>query len=474
MTLVLPATTRTVLDDIDSAQQPTVEYEIGGKLSGLHNAEGLTDPELKGAWAEAAAFNFTLMAESPWGTDYGPVFSATKTDGTPYYAPDIAQIDEDIINHWEQRADCAQHPVLRARYADVVWDLKKRALNKPADVQYAHRAIDAYLDGITNERYKEPLVHAVEASQRALTLAVRIKDHTRVQRCKQGMLALFDEGMQPGHIGVWTMVFDSLTENKKAGLTTEELDHLIQGLERMLTTCATADKDHLDPWGAEAAARRLASYYERQGRKDEAQRAIRTYGTTFEHLASQATPMLAMSWLQPVHDEYKNRGMKDDAARVQAASAEKGKNIASDLKHVKTSFTIPDEQLDAFIKQLTQGNPTPRSTAKLTSRTSQPGTSTAKPSRAAICDDLRAARTSTMASRTRSKPARRNSGTSTTASLFCARRSARNLLGECARPAASSSAKVPAWSTAHKPSAASAPPPPRPLTNSNTLACLSD
>jgi hypothetical protein len=357
MTLTVPATTSSVLDTIEAARQPTVDYEVAAKLSGLHHADGLTDPERKGAWAEASAFNFRPTEESPWGTHYGPVFIATKNDGTPYYAPDIAEIDEDIIEHWEQRSETAQHPVLRARYADVVWDLKKRAINKPADIQYAQRAIDAYLDGITTNLCQEPPIHAVEAGRRALELALSINDKERTQRSKQAMIALFDQGMQPGHTGVWAMIFDTLTENKKIGLTIEETDHLVQGLERMLSACATLHNKQLDPWGAEAAARRLASYYERQAKKEQAQRVIRSYGNAFEQLAAQASPMLAMAWLQPVHDEYKNRGMNDDAARVQAASAEKGKNVASDLKEVRTSIDITAEQVQEFVAQLAQGTP---------------------------------------------------------------------------------------------------------------------
>src|ERR1700732_2741373 len=105
MTLSIPATTRAVLDAIETARQPTVDYEVAHQLSGLHNADGLTDAERKGAWAEASAFNFMPSDESPWGTHYGPVMSATKKDGTPFYAPDLAEIDGDIITHWEQRAE---------------------------------------------------------------------------------------------------------------------------------------------------------------------------------------------------------------------------------------------------------------------------------------------------------------------------------------------------------------------------------
>ena len=90
MPLTLPPATQTILQEYESSTEPTVDYEIASKLSGIHQAEGLTADERKGAWAEATAFNLRLMDESPWHTRYGPIFTATKQDGTPYYAPNIS------------------------------------------------------------------------------------------------------------------------------------------------------------------------------------------------------------------------------------------------------------------------------------------------------------------------------------------------------------------------------------------------
>lgn len=355
MALSIPVSTQSILDTIEANRQPILDYEIADKLSGLHRGDGLTDAERKGAWAEATAFHFMPTDESPWGTHYGPIAAFSKPDGTPTYAPDLGEIDEEIITHWQQRSGATQHPVLRARYADVVWDLKRKTVGKPAEVLYAQRAIDAYLNGITANLYKEPLVHAAQAARRALALALSINDKERAQRCKQVMLTLFDQGLKPLHIGVWTMLFDSLTENRKADLTTEETGHLIQGIELMLSSCSTLGDEHFDPWGAEAAARRLASHYERQGDREEAQRAIRSYGNAFEQLAAQANSTLAMAWLQPIHDEYKNRGMNEDAERVQIASAERGKTVASELKQIRVPIELSEAQLDQLVKDLTKG-----------------------------------------------------------------------------------------------------------------------
>lgn len=356
MTLTIPATTQAVLDRIEADSEPTVEYEIAQQLSGLHQADGLTDAERKGAWAEAAAFNFMLMEESPWGTQYGPTITAQKPDGTPMYLPDVAEIDSDIVAHWETRATTAHHPMLRARYADIVWDLKKHVTGTPPNVLFAQRAIDAYRDAVAAGRYKTPQIQAVFAFRRALRLALMINDALRIQECKDAIIRVFD-GAPPGHHGVWITLYDTLVESKKACLSTTETDHLLQVVETRLTACATMGTDHFDPWGAEAAARRLAAHYERQGRKADVQRVIRTYGSAFEQLAAQAGPMMAMGWLQPVYDEYRNRGMHEDAARVQAASAEKGQHVKEDLKQVTAKVELSPEQLQQIIENLTEGTP---------------------------------------------------------------------------------------------------------------------
>ena len=128
----------------------------------------------------------------------------------------------------------------------MVWDLKKKATSKPANVLYAQRAIDAYLDGITAGLYKKPMIHAGQAGRRALELALGINDQDRIKRCQQVLLTLFDLSLTPRHTGVWGTIFDTLTSTKKASLAPEEMDRLIEGLECMLTACSTLGEE-FDP-----------------------------------------------------------------------------------------------------------------------------------------------------------------------------------------------------------------------------------
>ena len=58
---------------------------------------------------------------------------------------------------------------------------------------------------------------------------------------------------------------------------------------------------------------------------------------------------------QPVHDEFKNRGMHEDAARLQSAIVEKGKNVAADLNSTVTDRNT-DQQIEQVTKNLAQGS----------------------------------------------------------------------------------------------------------------------
>ncbi|MCC7497089.1 MAG: DUF4209 domain-containing protein [Bryobacterales bacterium] len=360
MAITVPEPTLRALAEVEGSNEKLADYELGSRLAGIHNLEGLSPEERKGAWAESAAFNFMARigdTPNPWDTHFGPVFSGTKNDGAPFYVPDLAEVDRDIISHWEERSTAAKHPMLRARYSDLVWDFKRTAIGENPAVAFAQRACDAYLEVVDAGIYKEP-IHGVLYLQRALSVALSINDKERLSRAKQAMLALAEQIRDPRQVGTWAFVFDDLIENKRVQLDEVEVQEIIANLESCLSSCSAMGHEQFDPWAAQAAADRLAGFYERNGRKEDVHRVVRAYGTAFEQIAAKANPTLAMGWLQPVFDDYRSRGMKDDATRVQLASAEKGKDAASDLQQFKVPVEISRQEIVDFLAAMVEGSPT--------------------------------------------------------------------------------------------------------------------
>jgi hypothetical protein len=108
----------------------------------------------------------------------------------------------------------------------------------------------------------------------------------------------------------------------------------------------------LDPWAAEAAAQRLAQHYRRQNDKPNIERVIKAYGKAFEHMAIQASPMMAMTWLQPVIERYEQEGLKGEAEQLQIISAEKGKGIAADMKQVSVKAEVNEGDVNRLVEHL--------------------------------------------------------------------------------------------------------------------------
>ena len=66
------------------------------------------------------------MYENPvWDMYWQPLSGWTDSQGTVHHDPDVAQADEWTISEWSQRARSTPHPVLRARYADLAWEVAK-------------------------------------------------------------------------------------------------------------------------------------------------------------------------------------------------------------------------------------------------------------------------------------------------------------------------------------------------------------
>lgn len=126
--LVVPSTIETIIAEFDNAGAPLDEHQVKQAVAAARQA--LVNPgeaENLGAWAEVLAFALvgTRHHSSPWNTYFGPIGSGMKENGEPFYSPDIAGSDAEVIPHWVQRARSVKHPVLKARYADLAWDMSR-------------------------------------------------------------------------------------------------------------------------------------------------------------------------------------------------------------------------------------------------------------------------------------------------------------------------------------------------------------
>jgi hypothetical protein len=357
MALSVPDPIIQLLHNRDCSGEALVDLQIAGEIAEVRaTLESPSRDEQSGGWAELAAFQFRPLQGddlSPWNTYFGPHGGAKRQDGSQFYFPDIAEADIEILDYWKQRALDVKHPVLRARYADLVWDFSPYFKAK-RDVTHAKMAIDAYLAAVDRRLFVRP-PEAVTYLTRALSIALSISDADRQNTSVAAMMRFFKTESKPNHHGTWSFIFDDLLQNKRLTVSEDQEAQIILGLEDILRRTSTLKTADFSPFDAQAAAERLAAYYHKHGKHDDMSRVVRIYGEAFEALSADASSLLATGWLAPVLDAYRNMGMDEDAKRVQLKLAEKAATLGSEMKTISVPLEISPTELAQYLETLTDG-----------------------------------------------------------------------------------------------------------------------
>ncbi len=344
----LPKTIEEIIIELDKAMEP---IDIGAVQSTLMQARSqLKDKVTFGeAWGELVAF--TLQSEQEdhfkWRTHFGPMMRRIDEAGNEFYSPDVREIGSEIVKHWEQRADTLGHPVLKARYADLVWDLTRHVTEERPDIRFAHLAIDNYAESVkkslNSEKYQD-----ITALKRGLQLATSIRDNGRTEHLKKMIIERFYNEVKVD--GWWRPLYEVLTTNRKCNLSNDEKKSLIGELEKLLSSF-TADET-LNPFHAEDTANYLLSYYTANKDHDGSQRVAMIASVAFEKISAKASPLQAMSWLHTAMEFAHRAGNDEYLTTLRIKREEAIRNSASEMRTFRIRQTITSEQIDQVVDQI--------------------------------------------------------------------------------------------------------------------------
>jgi len=342
------------VDTLDLLTDPFAEHKISGAVNSYIKEKGIK--ELPHQWiAEAMAFDFVQNyqnEETSWGTYYGPMMVWNNDDGTASESPSIKLVTQEILRYWEERSKQAEHPILKLRYADLVWDFSKHITGKSPHFLLAHTIIDSTIAVATQGRHKSG-TDVITKLERALLVALSINDSERVEKLRDTIIQYEDsiaEDMKPG---MWGFAFDLLLKNKKIPISEEIKQKIIQDLEDRLSKLSdTSNKNNLDPWAAEAAALRLAGYYRILNQKESIRNVLLKFGTAFEVASEDASALQASGWLQRVHSVYINYGLREEAEKIAIKLKEIGPKVNEEMKPISHEMKISHEDMQKYINSI--------------------------------------------------------------------------------------------------------------------------
>jgi len=343
-----------IIDSLDILSEPIAEHKISREVNSFIKEKDKEDIPYQ--WlAEAMAFDFVenyQNKETSWGTYYGPMMVLNNEDGTATESPSIQLLTPEIIEYWEERSKNAVHPILKLRYADLVWDFSKNIKGEPPHFSVAQTIIDSAI-AVAEQNCHEYETDIITKLERALSVGLSINDSERINSLRDTIIQYEDKIAKDEKPGLWGFSFDLLLKNKKIPLSDALKQKIINDLENRLSKLSdTSQKENLEPWAAKAAAIRLAQYYRSINQTDDVKRVLLKFGAAFEAASEDASAIQASAWLQRVHSIYLEYGLRTEAEQISINLKEIGPKVNEEMKPISHEMEISHEDMQNYVDSI--------------------------------------------------------------------------------------------------------------------------
>jgi hypothetical protein len=347
-----------ILDSFSKNAEPFAETDIADALRRFISRFS-EHPPTQEALAELVAFQFRPRQDSEsggWNTYFGPMVTWKNEDGTVSENPTRERITPNIIDYWQRRAQEETNPILRARYADLVWDFSQGSKERKEASDCSRIAIDSYALIASCRIHKHP-TDVIQKLNRALSLALSINDSVMVNRTISAIIKFEDDIAEDEKLGLWGFSFDILLNDKKMPISLHDEKTIIRNLESRLERLSrSAERSSQSVFATESAALRLASYYRRKESDGDLQRVLTEYSNTVGKYCESSSSLEVSSWLQRLHSVLLSYGQHDMAQKIRIRIGETGPDLVKTLKRISAEAKIPVEEMDRFVQWITDGN----------------------------------------------------------------------------------------------------------------------
>jgi hypothetical protein len=348
-----------LLSALENSSDPIDEYSIEKAIRALGPKEGEAWVSPFEYEAELTAFGFAERrgnSEDDPATFYRPMFRWTDEDGTCYEWPSISGIDSTILEYWKTRTG-VRHPVMRARYAGLVWEVTPHVTGKRAD----HSISQIYIDAVVEMASKGSHRRAPEVwgkLEHALNIAIESNDVTRVERLRDTIIEFERRVDADSKIALWGHGFDLLYRNRKARLTEAQRAALIRDLEERLKRVSDTDSapSQVDRRAAEAAGRRLAIHYRSISQKEDVRRVLQRVRRAVEYQAQSAPPMVAQRWYQELEQLFREFELNAEASEFRERVRDLGPEAEAGMITITHEVRISNEKMKSYVDAILEGD----------------------------------------------------------------------------------------------------------------------
>lgn len=363
MTPALIASSEKLLLEIDtsthSLDPQTIASQLRQNCIALHDGS-ITEAEEK--WLINEYLPLQLDAESnklndPWDSYFAPIGSRRDHEGNMIYFPDPFKSEVSSVENWKKHAKSLKHPILQARYADVIWDLGSRiSPQTKREIEFGRIAVTAYLNTALNNLAPDAFTRFVYL-KRGFNLAKSIGMTAEAVEFKRLLLVEHVNAHKDIKQGFIFTAYDFLISQKEAGLTELEHQRLTDDFEIALSKYTDKESEFFDVFFADAVGKRLIIHYTKKQLPKEVTRILTAQAHALEFNARKGNALFAASFLRDALDKYKEAKLHADAERVRIQLERTIATSQSEMATFSHSTSITKEEKLQFETSLVSDKP---------------------------------------------------------------------------------------------------------------------
>lgn len=279
--------------------------------------------------------------ENPWGNyHYGPQFTFCDTNSTPVYSPAFAEVTKEAIEYWNDRIAECHNPLLKLRYATLVWDFQPSICHKQNDGNLYNIIVDTALNVCNGDYFKHPVL-TVNVLEWLFAFTRNREDS--FAKVKTAYADFEKRHSKDDAIRYWSSRFQIMLDNKKC-FTEEEKEKLVAEHEARLSRLANPGEDStLNPWTVKAQACLLADYYTSKAEREEVKRVLAVMEKSFHDYKESMTGMLYAGNLENIQHLYRHYNLDSEAKRMMIDVQNAYQKALDEMQLQKFEFEIPEE-----------------------------------------------------------------------------------------------------------------------------------
>lgn len=279
--------------------------------------------------------------ENPWGNyHYGPQFTFLAANGAPVYSPAFTEVTKEAVEYWNDRISECNNPLLKLRYATLVWDFQPSICHKQNNGNLYNIIVDAALDVCNGDYFKHPVL---TVNMLEWLFAFTRNREDSLAKVKTAYADFEKRHSVDGAIRYWASRFQIMLDNKKC-FSEDEKEKLVAEHEARLSRLANPGEDlPLNPWTVKAQACLLADYYTSKTEKEEVKRVLAVMEKSFHDYKGAMAGMQYAGILENIQHLYRHYNLDSEAKRMMVDVQNAYQEALAEMQPQKFEFEIPEE-----------------------------------------------------------------------------------------------------------------------------------